>query len=62
MENGSLDALVDDVEKTGMSLDDMVKRKGRIVMVTQTHLYNCSMNSLRLSNTSSRLALIKWTS
>ena len=53
-----------DVEKTGISVDEMVSKEGKNSLVTHSHLYNRQnrKNSLRLSNTSSRLALLKWTS
>ena len=47
-----------------MSVDEMVSKEGKDSDgYTKTPLQSAArMNSLRLSNTSSRLALIKWTS
>ena len=51
-----------DVEKTGMSVDDMVSTEGRIVEVTSdTFKRQQGMNSWRSSSTSSRVVL-QWTS
>ena len=67
-EEGHLDsvkALVEghDVEKTGMSVDDMVNREGKIVVLLTHTFTNGSkrMSSWRSSSTSSRVVL-QWTS
>ena len=52
-----------DVEKTGMSVDEMVSKEGKIVVVTHiTPLQSAArMNSWRSPSTSSRVVL-QWTS